>query len=214
MRAGTLTKYSGSFASRSPANGTTRASWQGRTGDITAGVMADGADYEQVFSDVVARNFGRAAAFCGRMLNDPEQGEEVAQAAFVRLYEKGVDFATMDSPRTWLYRVMRNAVLDHLRRKGARQRAVESAAGSALRPENAQDLGKAEQSEIHAALMRAIGTLEERQREALLLRYYEGLSLVEVAKVTEGSVGSVAMMLARAKEALREKLGRLPEFKE
>ena len=106
------------------------------------------------------------------MLGDPEQGEEVAQATFVKLYEKGPQIARQlaaDDGRAWLYRVMRNAVLDHVRRKGARNRAHERAA----RPEGVVlETETVERGEIHRAILAAIDQLEDRQREAILLRYF------------------------------------------
>jgi RNA polymerase sigma-70 factor (ECF subfamily) len=161
------------------------------------------------YAALVERYFSRAVRFCARMLGNVTDGEEVAQQAFVNLYEKGRKPWEKGDPLPYLFRVLRNACIDHVRRRQVRRAegSLEAAAGTA-------DLARAEEGEIRDAIMHAVGELEDAQREAVLLRFFEGLSLKEVATATEKSVGAVAMLLSRAKQNLKESLGKLPEFEE
>jgi RNA polymerase sigma factor (sigma-70 family) len=76
----------------------------------------------------------------------------------------------------------------------------------------APDLSGAEEREVRDALFAALTTLEPAQHQAILLRFYEGLDLPQVAKAMQRSVGATAMLLTRAKARLKERLGRLPGF--
>ena len=161
------------------------------------------------FSRLVETYFSRAVRFCARMLGNVTDGEEVAQQAFVRLYETGRKPWEKGDPLPYLYRVLRNACVDHVRRRKVRQ-----ADGSLEQAGTRADLSGAEESEIRDALLEAIGGLEEGQREVVLLRFFEELSLKEVAESVGKTVGATAMLLSRAKANLKETLGKLPEFEE
>ena len=159
------------------------------------------------FSRLVEEYFSRAVRFCARMLGNVSEGEEVAQQAFVNLYEKGRKPWEKGDPLPYLYRVLRNACIDHTRR-----RRVRRADGSLETAQSAPDLSKAEASEVQEAVLAAVGQLEEAQREVVLLRFFEGLSLKEAADTVGKSVGATAMLLSRAKANLKETLGKLPEI--
>ena len=161
------------------------------------------------FSQLVEEHFSRAVRFCARMLGNVTDGEEVAQQAFVSLYEKGHKPWEKGDPLPFLFRVLRNACVDHVRR-----RKVRRAEGSLDELQARVDLGRAEESEIREALLGALAGLEEGQREVVLLRYFEELSLKETAEAVGKTVGATAMLLSRAKQHLKETLGKLPEFGE
>jgi RNA polymerase sigma-70 factor (ECF subfamily) len=156
------------------------------------------------FSRLVEEHFARAVRFCARMLGNVTDGEEVAQQAFVNLLEKGRKPWEQGDPLPFLYRVLRNACIDHVRRRKTRK------AEGTLEQVEAQDVSGAEDNEVREALLAAVTALETGQREAILLRYYEGLSLNEAAKALGKSVGATAMLLSRAKANLKQVLGKLP----
>lgn len=159
------------------------------------------------FSRLVEEYFSRAVRFCARMLGNVTEGEEVAQQAFVNLYEKGRKPWEKGDPLPYLYRVLRNACIDHVRRRRTRR-----ADGSLESAHSTPDLSKAEEGEIREAVLAAVGQLEDAQREVVLLRFFEGLSLKEAADAVGKSVGATAMLLSRAKVNLKEVLGKLPEI--
>lgn len=158
------------------------------------------------YSRLVKEHFSRAVRFCARMLGNVTDGEEVAQQAFVGLFEKGSKPWEKGDPLPYLYRVLRNACIDHVRRRRTRR------ADGSLDQAGTVDLSNAEAGEVREAVLDAVGRLEEGQREVVLLRYFEELSLKEVADAVGKSVGATAMLLTRAKANLKEWLGKLPEF--
>lgn len=170
--------------------------------------MADSNWADWDFGRLVEEHFARAVRFCTRLLGNVSDGEEVAQQAFVNLLQKGKRPWEQGDPLPFLYTVLRNACVDHVRRRR------HSPAGD-LDPQAPQrDLSGAEEREISDALYAALEALEAPQREAILLRFYEGLELPQVAHVMKRSIGATAMLLTRAKARLKERLGRLPEFRQ
>jgi RNA polymerase sigma-70 factor (ECF subfamily) len=171
------------------------------SGALTTGHRAD-----WDFGRLVEEHFARAVRFCTRLLGNVGEGEDVAQQAFVNLLEKGRRPWEKGDPLPFLYTVLRNACIDHVRRR-KRMTAAE------VDPQApAPDLSGAEEREVRDALFAALTTLEPAQHQAILLRFYEGLDLPQVAKAMQRSVGATAMLLTRAKARLKERLGRLPGF--
>ncbi len=160
------------------------------------------------FTRMVESHFARSVRFCARLLGDANEGEEVAQAAFVRLYESGRRPWERGDPLPYLYRVLRNACVDHVRRRGVRK-----ADGDLGQAADTPDLSTAERAEVHAAVMSALQQLEDAQRQVVLLRFFEGLTLPQAAKTMQRSIGATAMLLTRAKACLKVLLGRLPEIR-
>jgi RNA polymerase sigma-70 factor, ECF subfamily len=143
--------------------------------------------------------------------------EEIAQEAFLRVWTKAPNWrsAEGDFPAarftTWLYRVVVNLGIDRKRRPA--MNALE-AAGDPVDPADSalRTLEKAQLSDRVAA---AVAALPERQRTALTLCFYEGLSNREAADILALSPGAVESLLVRARRSLREALaGVAAEFLE
>lgn len=161
------------------------------------------------YTRLVREYFARAVRFCARMLGDANEGEEVAQAAFVRMIEQDTKPWQGGAIEPFLFRSLRNACIDHLRR-----RKVRMAPGSLEAVASTPDPDRASDAELREAVLAAVATLEEAQREVILLRFFEGQSLTDTARAMGRSAGAVAMLLTRAKEGLRAALGRNPDFKD
>jgi len=175
---------------------------------FVSGALADNNWADWDFGRLVEEHFARAVRFCTRLLGNVSDGEEVAQQAFVNLLQKGRRPWEQGDPLPFLYTVLRNACIDHVRRR--RHSSVEEIDPAAPQ----RDLSQAEEREVSDALYAALEALEAPQREAILLRFYEGLDLPQVARVMKRSIGATAMLLTRAKLKLKERLGRLPEFQQ
>jgi RNA polymerase sigma-70 factor (ECF subfamily) len=144
-----------------------------------------------------------------RMLGDQAEAEDVAQDAMLRLWRQAGDWRAGEARvSTWLYRVVHNLCIDRMRRRRP-QVAVEDA------PEPVDPdpgvLARMAQSETGRAVAAAIAELPERQRQALVLRHFEGWSNPEIGEALDCSVEAVESLLARAR---RQLAGRLKSEKE
>jgi RNA polymerase sigma-70 factor (ECF subfamily) len=152
---------------------------------------------------MVARKLPRLLSLATRMLGDRGDAEDVAQEAFLRVWRQAGRWrpgtARFD---TWLHRVTLNLCYDRLRRR----REVPSIAV----PERADPAAGADQAMIEQArdarLAAAIAGLPERQRAALMLQYYEGLSNIEAAAAMEIGVEALESLLSRARRTLKDRL--------
>lgn len=145
----------------------------------------------------------RLLGLAHRLLRDRAEAEDVVQETFLRLWKQAPGWregeARLD---TWLYRVAFNLCTDRLRR---RRETYVAEVPDLPDPSNApdRDIGERDrQREIAVALDRLPG----RQREAIVLQYYEELSNVEAADIMGISVEALESLLSRARRNLRDSL--------
>ena len=104
--------------------------------------------------------------------------------------------------KTWIYAIALNLLRDHARRRSAEARAHERVTAPALGSDDLA-LGRVEQ---HDELLRALGALSPKEREAVALRYGADLTVPEIAKVKKEPLTTVEGRVYRALRKLRQEL--------
>jgi RNA polymerase sigma-70 factor (ECF subfamily) len=133
-----------------------------------------------------------------RATGDRDEAEEVTQTAFLNAYRAWLRGESPREPRAWLF-----AIAENVRRRRWRDRARRPAQTTLGElPDVHADVDAPSGREIGAAL----AELPEHQRAAIVLREIGGLSYAEIARELELSVGSVQMLLFRARRTLRARL--------
>lgn len=182
------------------------------TDDATlAGRAAEGDD--TAFGVLVRRHTPRMYRVALRIVGSPAEAEDVVQEAWLAAWRALGGFRGESAVSTWLYRVVTNSALAHLRRRRptvslddpepAGKSTVDSALLAAAEPGPEGRVVRAEEVD---AVLRAIGRLELSQRVPLVLRELEGLSYEEVAEVLGVNVGALRSRLHRARVALLAEL--------
>ncbi len=149
-----------------------------------------------------------------RVLRNRQDAEEVSQEVFFQAYKSLKSFRADAQISTWLYRIAVNRALNHQRKKklerwfsldfDSRSQGAQNSEYPDLTTEGPADLMK--RCETEAIVRTAIDELPQKQRIAVLLNRYDGLSYEEIAKVMGVSVASVESRLHRAKQSLAVKL--------
>jgi RNA polymerase sigma-70 factor (ECF subfamily) len=133
-----------------------------------------------------------------RDVRNPDDAEDVTQAAFLNAYRALRRGSEPEKPRAWLLTIAQNVTRRSFRARATRPQEVELEAEALAAPEP----GGPSATEIREALAR----LRPNQRAALVLREIGGLSYAEVAETLGLSVAAVETLLFRARRALREEL--------
>ncbi len=135
-----------------------------------------------------------------RMLGDQTEAEDVAQEAMLRLWKQATDWRAGEARiSTWLYRVVHNLCIDRIRKRRPQVPVEDAPEPVDPDPSVLERMAQTEQSK---AVAEAIATLPERQRQALILRHFEGFSNPEIGEALECSVEAVESLLARARRQL------------
>ncbi len=154
------------------------------------------------FAEIVTRHFQPVYRLIWRMTGGAADAEDMAQDTFVKLWKNPAQLRDGVALRGWLMRVAANAVIDGSRRvrPGTLEDAPEVADPQAM---PGAPLDRAEAARLVDS---RIAVLPERQRLALSLVYFEGLSNIEAAAAMEVSVDALESLLARARRSLKESL--------
>jgi RNA polymerase sigma-70 factor (ECF subfamily) len=147
---------------------------------------------------LVDRHWRPMVQYAQGLLGDWDRAEDVTQGAFVRLWADRDRWDT-DSSSALLYRIVRNAALDMLRRSGRVRGGefVDELAGDSS-PES-----DVEMSELEGAVLAAVDALPPRRREVFRLARDRGFSYAEIAEITELSRQTVANHMSLALRDLR-----------
>ncbi len=144
------------------------------------------------FEELVRRHQHRVYRLASVWLHDAQAAPDATQETFMRALGGLRGFLFRAHVSTWLYRMTRN-VCNELNRKHRRHRPV---ADSGPEP-GAWDTG-AEDAQTVALVRRAVGRLPERQRDVVLLRRFEELSVEDTARVLGCRPGTVKAHLSKA----------------
>ena len=146
-----------------------------------------------------------------------EDGQDIYQEAFLRAYINLPRFRFECSFYTWIYRIVTNLCLDHLRRKNSRGRDVTTMVSPDGDEEEVLNRmpdhnpgASPERSlvgrELRRCILRALGRLSPRERMVFELKHYHGLKLRTVADLLNTTEGTIKNTLLRANHKLRSRL--------
>lgn len=148
-----------------------------------------------------------------RLTRDRTEAEDVVQETCLRAFRAFARFDPGTNPRAWAFTILRNVFLNRLRRAGREvgedEAALESVAESAAfgpRTENPEEHFL--QTVLHGDVDRALRALPLPSRTVVTLVDLEGLSYREASEVLGCPIGTVMSRLYRARQVLRQTLGR------
>ena len=155
-----------------------------------------------------------------RLTGSESDAQDIHQEAFLKVYKKLDGFRFECSFATWIYRIVINVCLDHLRRNRVRKKhgGTEVSDDNLLdqlpddRPGNNPEQQLLDQ-ELNAQILRALQRLTPRERMIFDLKHFQGLKLRSVSEILNTSEGSVKTTFFRATRKLRFQLSRYTERK-
>lgn len=172
--------------------------------------IADG--NEAAFRELLERHQDAVVGTIAKMLGNSSDAEDIAQQVFLRIWRHAKHYRPDAKFRTYLFTITRNLVFNETRRrKRKKEISLEADDPSDARHEVGDDPHRQPDAsllnaELRVAVDRAIASLPETQRLAVILRRYENLSYEEIAETLDLSVSAVKSQLFRARSNLREAL--------
>jgi RNA polymerase sigma-70 factor (ECF subfamily) len=180
----------------------------------------------QAFTLLVRRHQTQLFHFAVRQIGTPSVAEEVVQDAFVRVVQNAADFKHEARFTTWVYTIVRNLCIDHLRKRALRKhpsldepvRGKDGAdsAGPSLGERTEDPRASVERAatgkELSVKIVAAVEALPDDQREVFLLREGSNLPFKEIAEITGVSENTVKSRMRYALERLQQALSDYEEY--
>jgi RNA polymerase sigma factor (sigma-70 family) len=163
---------------------------------------------QDAFAEIVRRHLNLVHSAALRQVRSPQVAEEVAQSVFADLARvaatpssplRGCDASSPQTLTPWLYAVTRRTAIDAIRKESRRQLREQIAVEM-----NNMNATSADWTQIEPLLDDAMAALDETDRSAVLLRYFENKSLREVGEALGASEDAAQKRVSRAVERLRE----------
>ncbi len=158
--------------------------------------------YEQKLSRYVLRIY----SLC------KESVEDVLQEVFIKLYQNLNDFDDQYSFSSWIYRITHNVLISHLRKMDQKHVLVSIDNDDSARklvdslPADVDLEEEFERKDLVVNLEKALGKIPDKYREVLVLYYFEEKSYKEISDILRRSLGSVSVLMNRAKAKLKTEL--------
>ena len=141
-----------------------------------------------------------------------ESVEDVLQEVFIKLYQNLNDFDDQYSFSSWIYRITHNVLISHLRKMDQKHVLI-----SIDNDDSAKKLVDSLPADIDLEkefvrkdtvvnLAKALGKIPDKYREVLVLYYFEEKSYKEISDILRRSLGSVSVLINRAKAKLKSEL--------
>lgn len=156
--------------------------------------------YSDVQKEKIYRDYhGKVCGYISSQINDPLTAEDLAATVFLKVYEKQDSFdAGKASLSTWIYTITRNTLTDYFRTRRVHEEIPEALAdGTSVEDDvcNAETLD---------TLAEALEALDERERDIIILRFYKGMNLTEIAEQMGISYSYVKVLQNKAFSAMKK----------
>ena len=152
-----------------------------------------------IYTDYYAKVYGYLVS----KINSRENAEDLASEVFLKIYEKIDTFdESKASLSTWIYTITRNTLTDYYRTRMVFEEVPETHdAGISVEDEICS-------GEMLEALARGLSALDERERNIIILRFYSGKTLKEIAESMDISYAYVKVLQNKAFDKLKKYIGR------
>lgn len=172
-----------------------------------------GAGRREAFAVLAGRYLSRLAGYCAKCTGSPRVGEELGQDVLLEVWTRRQAYRSSGRFRTWLFTLARNRCLNHLRSE--RRRSLWLRSSASLDPEApgpAATLAPGQVDQLLAAerarhVRTALLGLSPKLREAVLLRFDQGLDYAEIARIVSAPEVTVRSRVFLGLKGLRAVLG-------
>lgn len=143
-----------------------------------------------------------------RIVRRQDWAEEVLQECYVNIWNHSASYqAGLSAPMTWMTSIVRNRSLDWLRRPNFEDATDDNTVFDAAESPEPGPLAQLESSTEAGAIARCLGSLEEKQRRAISMAFFDGLTHVELSEKLGQPLGTVKTWVRRGLIKLKDCLG-------
>jgi RNA polymerase sigma-19 factor, ECF subfamily len=172
------------------------------------GASSDGGPFDDAsFGDFFKKHFLSLCAYCQFKYGlDLDMAKEVVHSGFIKLWDARQQLTPGVSPKSYLYKIITNNILDMLKHRKIIQQHVQFVLQSDSEDTVTYSFDDVDVKQLQADIQTAISELPEQMRRIFELSRFEGLKYTQIAGQLNISVKTVETQIGRALVKLREKL--------
>jgi RNA polymerase sigma-70 factor (ECF subfamily) len=166
----------------------------------------------KAFDVLVSKYQKRVYEIAYSFAHNVDDAYDLSQDVFVRVFKSLRSFKKEADFYTWLYRISQNACIDYVRKRNRSQilelddELINSEPKMFISSKSLSPNKKVELEELEREIKKAITQLPVKQKQAFILRHYEGKTLKEISGIMECQLGTVKAHLFHATRRLRQLL--------
>jgi RNA polymerase sigma-70 factor, ECF subfamily len=168
------------------------------------------------FEELMLRYQNRLLSLLTHLVGQRDLAEDLTQEVFLRVYRARSSYVPGAKFSTWLFTIAGNVASNALRSKARRREVHLAPLASESAPQSLEAIALAasgmmptrqlDKAELCNAVQQAIGSLNDRQRMAVLLAKFEHLSYADIGEIMDMSPQAIKSLLSRARSNLRDAL--------
>ena len=159
---------------------------------------------EEAFEVLMSRHYGYIFGYAYRMTSSQADAEDITQETLVKVARSIRNFRGQAKFTTWLYRVTANCTTDWFKRQKRRAEVHEE-----FTKEEQINSQEGVRDDLSEDILLALSSLNEKERQAIVLTFYEGLTHAEIAKISSCAETTVSWRVFSAKKKLKKYFQRM-----
>lgn len=158
---------------------------------------------EEAFKNLVERYQSKAIWIAYQMVNNYEEARDISQEAFIRVYRSINKFNLMSNFYTWLYRIVVNLCIDHLRKNKNRTRPISTENIGEICDEKTNE-DSLEKMELLQKIYKVLNQIPPKYKAILILRDIESYDCKEVANILNCNHNTIRWRLFRGRQIFKD----------
>lgn len=165
------------------------------------------------YAELVRRKTGKVYGLCYRVIGNPEDAKDIAQLAFIKVWENLEKYDPQYTFDTWLYRIVTNVAIDFIRSRQSRDTAVQSSLRLVKTSTDAEQTVSMQRKEVERVFEDVSAVLSEKQKVIFVMKEMDDLPSAEISRILGCKESTVRNHLFNARKLMQEQLRRkYPEY--
>ena len=145
--------------------------------------------------------------FAARLLNNPEEAEDIVAESFIKVWERCHTFNTVDGVRAFLFTITRNACIDFLKHSHRKEASHKQILEMSQQDEEAYLQANMLKAELLEKVLSHVKNMPDGMKQIFLMAYIDGMSTADIAKQLNLAEDTVRVQKSRAVKLLKKILG-------
>ena len=168
--------------------------------------LVDRGDLSRAIDCLMRRHGDAVYRYCREALRDVVLADDIHQQVFIEAYRDLGRFARRSTLRVWLFAIARHRVLDAAKKRRRRRDSHDELDAPEPIDPRPSPIDQIDDEQLCWALVACVGELDERIRTPLLLRYQQGFTFEEIARICKEKPGTIRARVVRALPMLQARI--------